>query len=94
MEHTQMGGTISIDVSENVLFTEIIIKDDGQGIDKEDLPHLFERFYKGTSSNQASVGIGLALARMIITQQGGTIKAENNMDKGAKFTIRFYRPKD
>lgn len=94
MENTQMGGTISVDVSENVLFTEIIIKDDGGGIDKEDLPHLFERFYKGKSSNQSSVGIGLALARMIITQQGGTIKAENNMDKGAKFTIRFYRSND
>jgi len=94
MEHTQPGGTISIDVSENVLFTEIIIKDDGMGIDKEDLPHLFERFYKGKSSSQTSVGIGLALARMIITQQGGTVKAENNLDKGAKFTIRFYRPKD
>ena len=94
MENTQMGGTISIDVSENILFTEIIIKDDGQGVHKEDLPHLFERFYKGKSSNQASVGIGLALARMIITQQGGTIKAENNLDKGAKFTIRFYKAKD
>ncbi|HCW73028.1 MAG TPA: sensor histidine kinase [Clostridiaceae bacterium] len=94
MEHTQPGGTISIDVSENVLFTEIIIKDDGMGIDKEDLPHLFERFYKGKSSSQTSVGIGLALTRMIITQQGGTVKAENNLDKGAKFTIRFYRPKD
>lgn len=94
MEHTPMGGTISIDVSENVLYTEIIIKDDGQGIDKEDLPHLFERFYKGKSSSQTSVGIGLALARMIITQQGGTVKAENNLDKGAKFTIRFYRPKE
>ena len=93
MEHTQLGGTISIDVSENVLYTEIVIKDDGQGIDREDLPHLFERFYKGKSSSQTSVGIGLALARMIITQQGGTVKAENNPDKGAKFTIRFYRPK-
>lgn len=94
VEHTQMGGIISIDVSENVLFTEIIIKDNGDGIDKEDLPRLFERFYKGKSSSQTSVGIGLALARMIITQQGGTIKAENNLDKGAKFTIRFYRPKE
>lgn len=94
MEHTDPGGTISIFVSENVLYTEIIIKDDGHGIDAEDLPHLFERFYKGKSSSQTSVGIGLALARMIITQQGGTIKAENNQAQGAKFTIRFYRPKE
>lgn len=94
MEHTDRGGRISIDVSENALYTEIIIADDGKGIQNEDLPHLFERFYKGKSSSQTSVGIGLALARMIITQQGGTIKAENNMEKGAKFTIRFYRQTD
>ena len=90
MEHTERGGRISLEVSENVLYTEIIIRDNGPGIQKEDLPHLFERFYKGKSSSHNSVGIGLALARMIITQQGGTIKAENNKDQGAKFTIRFY----
>lgn len=91
MEHTDVGGTITIEVSENVLYTEIIIKDDGHGIHREDLPHLFERFYKGKSSSQTSVGIGLALSRMIIIQQGGTVKVENNPDKGAKFTIRFYK---
>jgi signal transduction histidine kinase len=93
MEHTPVGGTLTILVSENVLFTEIIIEDNGPGIHKEDLPHLFERFYKGKSSSQTSVGIGLALSRMIITQQGGTLKAENRSSGGARFTIRFYKGK-
>src|SRR5690554_4934969 len=75
MEHTPVGGHLRVLTSENVLYTEIVIADDGPGIAKEDLPHLFERFYKGKTSSQTSVGIGLALSRMIITQQGGTLKA-------------------
>ena len=94
MEHTPVGGTLSISVGENILFTEIIISDNGPGIHKDDLPRLFERFYKGKSSNKNSVGIGLALSRMIITQQGGTLKAENSIQGGAKFTIRFYKGKN
>ena len=93
MEHTPVGGTLTISVSENVLYTEIIIEDNGPGIHKEDLPHLFERFYKGKSSSQTSAGIGLALSRMIITQQEGTLKAENRTTGGARFTIRFYKGK-
>lgn len=91
MEHTQRGGRIKITSLENALFTEIIITDNGPGIDKEDLPYLFERFYKGKNSNNQSFGIGLALARMIIVNQNGTIKAENAQKGGAKFTIRFYK---
>lgn len=91
MEHTPGGGKIVILAHENSIFTEIVITDNGSGIDKDDLPHLFERFYKGINSSDQSVGIGLALARMIITNQNGTIKAENNRDGGAKFTIRFYK---
>lgn len=91
MEHTPSGGNISVCCNENNLYTELIIKDNGSGIEKEDLPHLFERFYKGKHSSDESVGIGLALARIIIVKQNGTIKAENNYDGGAKFTIRFYK---
>ena len=91
MEHTPVGGTISVEGFENPLFTEITISDTGSGIDPEDLPHLFERFYKGKDASEQSVGIGLALSRMIITKQNGTIKAENISTGGAKFTIRFYK---
>ena len=91
MEHTPEGGVIKIDVSENALFTEIIISDNGSGIEKDDLPHLFERFYRGKNASGQNYGIGLALARMIISEQNGTIKAENVKSGGAKFTIRFYK---
>ncbi len=91
MEHTPQGGAITVKASENAIFTEIVISDNGKGIDKEDLPHLFDRFYKGKNSGNQSFGIGLALARMIIVSQNGTIKAENNPKGGAIFTIRFYK---
>ncbi len=91
MEHTPEGGRIEIDAAENALFSEIIIKDNGTGISPEDLPHIFERFYKGKDSDGKSFGIGLALSRMIITGQGGTVKAENRKPAGAMFTIRFYK---
>lgn len=91
MEHTPAGGTIKIHAAETALYSEIIISDNGTGISKEDLPHIFERFYKGEDSDSNSIGIGLALAGTIIISQNGTIKAENNPESGAKFTIRFYK---
>lgn len=91
MEHTPENGLIEITAEENALFTEIVITDTGSGISKEDLPHIFERFYKGKGSDDKSFGIGLALARVIITAQNGTVKAENRVSQGAKFTIRFYK---
>lgn len=91
MEHTPEGGRIEINASENVLYTEIVISDNGSGIAKEDLPHIFERFYKRKNSDDKSFGIGLALARMIIVGQNGTIKAENRRPEGATFSIRMYK---
>lgn len=91
MEHTPEYGSIRIHAEENALYTEICIEDSGKGISKADLPHIFERFYKGKDADDKSFGIGLALARMIITQQNGIIKADNNQSGGAKFLIRFYK---
>ena len=91
MEHTGQGGTLWIRASENYLYTEFQIEDNGSGIDPEDLPHLFERFYKGKNASDSSVGIGLALSRMIVCAQNGTLKAENRAEGGARFTMRFYK---
>ncbi len=94
MEHTPDDGTgmIQISAEENTVFTGITIRDNGCGIAAEDIPHLFERFYKGKNSSENNFGIGLALARMIIDSQNGTVKAENNKDgTGATFTIKFYK---
>lgn len=91
MEHTPEGGEIKVSAKETNIYTEIMIEDNGGGIAKEDLPHIFERFYRGKDSDPNSVGIGLALARMIITGQEGIIKAQNKNEGGARFIIRFYK---
>lgn len=91
MEHTPEGGYVKVTAKETNIYTEIAVEDSGKGIDNEDLPHIFERFYRGKDSDPNSVGIGLALARMIISGQEGTIKAQNKREGGAKFIIRFYR---
>lgn len=91
MEHMPDGGTITIEYLENVIYSEILISDTGDGIDPDDLLHIFERFYHGKNATSQSFGIGLSLSRTIITKQNGTIKAENNRDIGCHFTIRFYK---
>ena len=91
MEHTPEGGRILVDAKETALYSEITVTDSGCGIDEEDLPHLFERFYKGKHSSDAGFGIGLALARTIVTAQNGTLKAQNAPEGGAQFIMRFYK---
>ena len=91
MEHTPPGGRIRVTGRETAVFSELVIEDNGEGIPGEDLSHLFERFYKGKNSSAESVGIGLALAHMIVTKQRGTLKAENAAAGGARFILRFYK---
>lgn len=89
MESTGNNGKIEIVCTDNPLFTEIVIHDSGAGFKKEDLPRLFDRFYRGKNTNATGYGIGLALCKMIITRQGGTITAQNHPQGGAIFAIRF-----
>ena len=90
MEHTPEGGTITVTAEETPLYTQITVEDTGTGFDPKDIPHLFERFYKGSNATQNSYGIGLALAKTIVTAQNGTIQAKNS-STGAKFIIKFYK---
>jgi len=89
MESADDNGKIEIVCTDNPLFTEITIHDSGAGFEKEDLPCLFNRFYRGKKTNATGYGIGLALCKMIITRQGGTITAKNHPQGGAIFAIRF-----
>ena len=91
MEHTPEGGSIKVTASETALYTELVVEDSGEGFFQEDIPHIFERFYKGKNAGESSIGIGLALSRAIITAQNGTVKAENSPEGGARFVIRFYK---
>lgn len=88
MEHTPEGGTITVHAQETALYTQIEVTDTGAGFAPQDLPHLFERFYKGSGSS--GYGIGLALARTIITSQNGSVTAANH-ETGARFTMKFYK---
>ena len=89
MEHTP-GGTVHCSYAQNPLYTEILIWDDGEGFAKEDIPHLFERFYRGENACEGGIGIGLALSKEMIERQNGTIRAKNKPEGGALFEIRFY----
>ena len=90
-EHTSPGGKICVHANETALYTEITVCDDGEGFTEEDIPHLFERFYKGRNAVQGSIGIGLALSRAIITAQNGSINAQNNTNGGASFVVKLYK---
>ena len=90
VEHTPAGGTLTVAARQTPIYTELTVTDTGPGIDPEDLPRLFERFYRGKDAGENSVGIGLALARQIIAIQNGTVQAANNPGGGARFTLRFY----
>lgn len=89
MEH-HAGGTIHCSYEQNPLYTEIQIWDEGEGFRKEDIPHLFERFYRGQNACEGGIGIGLALSKEIIERQNGTIRAKNMPGGSACFEIRFY----
>lgn len=91
VEHTHVGGGINITFSENALFTEITIGDTGKGIPKEDLPYIFNRFYKGKYAGEDSIGIGLAMAHSIITSQHGSLDITSEEGNGTQFQVKFYK---
>ena len=91
IEHNKENGKIYIKYEENTLFTKITIRDEGEGMTKEDLKHIFERFYKGQNSSEKSVGIGLALAKNIIEKNNGMISCKSELDKGTEFVIKYMK---
>jgi len=90
VEHTGTDGFLRISCTQNPLYTQIIISDNGSGVDPVDLPHIFERFYRGKNAGEDSVGIGLAMAKSMITSQGGSITVNSKLNEGTTFTINFY----
>lgn len=90
VEHSYENNKVLIESSENNAFVKITIKDFGTGIAREDINHIFERFYKGKDSDYDSIGIGLALSKSIIEKQNGKISVESS-DDGTTFTIKYFK---
>ena len=89
IEHSKDNSRIDISTKANKVYASIEIRDYGPGISKKDLPHIFERFYKGEGSSQDSIGIGLALAKKIIESNNGVISVDTSKE-GTKFTIKYF----
>ncbi|MBR1816537.1 MAG: HAMP domain-containing histidine kinase [Lachnospiraceae bacterium] len=90
IEHSYNDGALDISYSTNQVYSIITIKDYGSGISEEDLPHIFERFYKGENSSKDSIGIGLALAKTIIEEDNGSIDVKSDKN-GTEFIIKYFK---
>ena len=90
IEHTQESKKMHIQIRVTNVYTELIIEDEGEGIDEKDLKHIFERFYKGKNSSENSFGIGLSLSKTILEKQNASISCSSVLHKGTTFKIYFY----
>ena len=90
VEHSKEDSKIEITISDNKIYSLMEIKDNGVGIDNEDINHIFQRFYKGKNSSHDSIGIGLSLAKTIIDKSNGSINVESGKS-GTKFVIKYFK---
>ena len=91
IEHSKEDSKIKIEVENNSIFVKIKITDEGEGIAKEDLSHIFERFYKSKQASENSIGIGLSLAKTIIEKENGYIKVDSELGKETTFEIKYLK---
>ena len=91
IEHSHDEGRIWVSASKNDVYTEIVVRDEGEGMSEEDRRHIFERFYRAKNAGTESIGIGLSLAKCIVEADNGYITVESELDKGTEFRIRYVR---
>jgi len=90
LEHSLEDSEIYVSYDDNPCFLKITIQDFGCGISKEELPHIFDRFYQGRNTSKEGVGIGLALAKSIIEHDQGIIRVTSEINHGTTFTILYF----
>jgi signal transduction histidine kinase len=91
-EHTPQRGEIHIRLEESPLFCTVVVQDYGEGIHPEDLPHIFERFYRGRSKAKPhGIGVGLSLSKLLIEGQGGQISVSSKLGEGTEFRVAFIK---
>lgn len=96
-KYTPQGGEVVVHIKGDEEHTEISVKDNGQGIRKEDLPFIFERFYRADRSRNrltGGSGIGLTIAKAIIIAHKGTIEVKSTLDQGSEFIITLPKRKE
>jgi signal transduction histidine kinase len=94
LRHTQRGGEIKVEARRKGSGVEVIVSDTGEGIRAQEIPHIFERFYRGDASRSRSrgasgAGLGLAIARGIVQAHGGDIQVESNVGQGTRFIFHI-----
>lgn len=91
IEYSLESSKIDIFINDNNLYAELIIKDYGKGMDKEEIKNIFKRFYKGNNSFNDSIGIGLSLAKNIIEKDNGLISVKSKKNNGTEFNIKYFK---
>ncbi len=91
LEHMEDGGKLCISTEHSSIYEQLTITDDGCGIPKDELPHIFERFYHGKNASANSVGIGLALSKTILEREKAKIEVKSTVSVGTTFDIQFYK---
>ena len=94
IKFTPRGGRVRVEVAPTDFGVQIVVGDSGVGIDADELPRIFERFYRGTRANEArgsGSGLGLAIVRSIVEMHGGTVGVESRLNSGSTFTVLLPR---
>ena len=91
IEHTDSGGEVSVTVLQTNFSTDVTVRDTGEGIAKEHLPYIFDRFYRAPGASSDSVGIGLSMSKQLIMRQNGMIEVKSELGVGTEFLVRLYR---
>lgn len=91
LKFTSSGGEVEIGARESAQTIQLWVRDTGIGIHPEELPHIFERFYRGRTHKAPGSGLGLAITKSLVEAQGGSLSVESELGEGARFTLEFQR---
>jgi two-component system phosphate regulon sensor histidine kinase PhoR len=92
IRYAGQGSTCTVEVAETVDGPQLVVSDDGKGVDPADLPRLFERFYRGDQARTSrGTGLGLAIVKHVVTSAGGEVEATSEPGRGLEIRARFSR---